>query len=94
MAMLELVAACAQGATVHGFRSTFRDWAAQTTCYPNELCEIALAHTQSDKTVAAYRRGDMMEKRRRLMADWAAYCSRPPTKSRDNIVSIREERGW
>ena len=48
-----------------------------------------LAHTVSDKTEAAYRRGDMMEKRRRLMADWAAYCERPPA-ARDNVVAIRE----
>ena len=75
MAMLELMRDMrGKGATVHGFRSTFRDWAAEQTSYPNELCEIALAHTVSDKTEAAYRRGDMMEKRRRLMADWAAYC--------------------
>ena len=77
MAMLELVRGMrGKGATVHGFRSTFRDWAAEQTSYPNELCEIALAHAVSDKTEAAYRRGDMMEKRRRLMADWAAYCGR------------------
>jgi integrase len=77
------------GATVHGFRSTFRDWAAEQTSYPGELCEIALAHAVTDKTEAAYRRGDMMEKRRRLMADWAAYCERPPAV-RDNVVAIRE----
>jgi integrase len=77
------------GATVHGFRSTFRDWAAEQTSYPGELCEIALAHAVTDKTEAAYRRGDMMEKRRRLMADWAAYCEREPA-ARDNVVSIRE----
>ena len=62
-----------RGATVHGFRSTFRDWAAEQTSYPHELCEIALAHAVSNKVEAAYRRGDMMEKRRQLMADWAAY---------------------
>ena len=76
------------GATVHGMRSAFRDWAAETTAYPTELCEIALAHAVSDKTEAAYRRGDQMEKRRRFMADWADYCASPPAKSRDNIVSI------
>jgi len=77
-----------KGATVHGFRSTFRDWAAEQTSYPGELCEIALAHTVSDKTEAAYRRGDMMEKRRRLMADWATYCEREPAEG-DNVVRIR-----
>lgn len=61
-------------ATVHGFRSAFKDWASEQTAYPNELTEMAMAHTVSDKVEAAYRRGDMREKRRRLMADWAAYC--------------------
>lgn len=60
--------------TVHGFRSTFRDWCAEMTNYPNEVAEAALAHTIRDKAEAAYRRGDMMEKRRRLMNDWAAFC--------------------
>ena len=92
MAMLELMRGMrGKGATVHGFRSTFRDWTAEQTAYPNELCEIALAHAVSDKTEAAYRRGDMMEKRRRLMADWAGYCAREPTE-RDNIIPIRETR--
>ena len=77
MAMLELVRGMRDGLTVHGFRSTFRDWAAEQTAYPHELCEIALAHTVGNKVEAAYRRGDMMEKRRRLMADWAEYCSGP-----------------
>jgi integrase len=90
MAMLELVRGMrGMGATVHGFRSSFRDWAAEQTAYPNEMCEIALAHAVSDKTEAAYRRGDMMEKRRRLMEDWAAYCERAPAE-RDNVVPIRE----
>jgi integrase len=84
-AMLESM----QGAaTVHGCRSSFRDWAHETTAYPNELCEIALAHAVGSKVEAAYRRGDAMEKRRRLMADWAAYCSQPAAKSRENVVSI------
>jgi integrase len=78
-----------KGATVHGFRSTFRDWAAEQTAYPHEMCEIALAHAVGNKVEAAYRRGDLMEKRRHLMADWAAYCERPPAE-RSNIVAIRE----
>jgi integrase len=60
--------------TVHGFRSTFRDWAAETTPFPHEVCEMALAHTIKNKAEAAYRRGDLFEKRRALMASWAAYC--------------------
>lgn len=60
--------------TVHGFRSTFRDWVAEATTYPGEVAEIALAHTIDNKVEAAYRRGDMFEKRRELMNDWAAQC--------------------
>jgi integrase len=79
--------------TTHGFRSTFRDWGSETTAYPNEMLEIALAHVVSDKTEAAYRRGDMMEKRRRLMDDWACYCANEPAAGapaeRDNIVPLR-----
>lgn len=63
--------------TVHGFRSTFRDWAAETTGYPNHVVEMALAHAVGDKVEAAYRRGDLFEKRRRLMEEWARYCARP-----------------
>jgi integrase len=60
--------------TVHGFRSTFRDWASETTSFPHEVCEQALAHSIGNKTEAAYRRGDLFEKRRRLMEAWASYC--------------------
>lgn len=61
--------------TVHGFRSTFRDWCGEATSYPRELAEAALAHTVRDKTEAAYARGDALARRRELMADWAAYCT-------------------
>lgn len=77
--------------TVHGFRSTFRDWAAEQTAYPNEMLEMALAHTVSDKTEAAYRRGDMVEKRRRLMDDWAAFCGTPKSTSAENVTPIRRQ---
>jgi integrase len=60
--------------TVHGFRSTFRDWASETTNYPREVAEMALAHAVGDKVEAAYRRGDLFAKRRRMMEDWAKYC--------------------
>lgn len=60
--------------TVHGFRSTFRDWAAESTAYPRDVCEMALAHAIEDKSEAAYRRGDLLEKRTLLMADWGAWC--------------------
>jgi integrase len=59
--------------TVHGFRSTFRDWAAERTGYPNHVVEMALAHTIESKVEAAYRRGGLFEKRRRLAADWERY---------------------
>lgn len=59
--------------TVHGFRSTFRDWAAETTHYPHEVAEMALAHAVGNKVEAAYRRGDLFEKRRGIMQDWADY---------------------
>lgn len=59
----------------HGFRSSFRDWAAELTNYPSEMAEMALAHTINDKVEAAYRRGDLFEKRRQMMADWASFCS-------------------
>lgn len=60
--------------TVHGFRSTFRDWVSETTAYPRDVAEMALAHTIEDKSEAAYRRGDLIEKRRAMMADWAVHC--------------------
>ncbi|WP_408873326.1 tyrosine-type recombinase/integrase [Gluconobacter roseus] len=67
-------AAGTKGVTVHGLRSTFRDWAAEETHYPREVAEMALAHAIGDKVEAAYRRGDLFEKRRKMMEEWAAYC--------------------
>jgi integrase len=66
-----------QDLTVHGFRSTFRDWCAERTSFPSEVAEMALAHTVSDKVEAAYRRGDLFEKRRRLAETWAKFCTSP-----------------
>ncbi len=63
-----------EGITAHGFRSTFRDWAAEQTSFPQEVAEMALAHTIANKVEAAYRRGDLFEKRRELMDDWAGFC--------------------
>jgi integrase len=62
--------------TAHGFRSTFRDWAAEQTNFPNEEVEMALAHAVASETEAAYRRSDLFDKRRRLMDAWAEYCGR------------------
>ena len=64
--------------TVHGFRSTFTDWARERTDYQRDVVEMALAHTIKDKTEAAYRRGDLLDKRRLLMEDWAKYCDTAP----------------
>ncbi len=75
--------------TLHGFRSTFRDWAAEATAYPHEVAEMALAHAVGDKVEAAYRRGDLLEKRARLMADWAEFCDRPAV-SADNVRHLHE----
>jgi integrase len=61
--------------TAHGFRSTFRDWTAERTNFPAEVAEMALAHAVSSKVEQAYRRGDLFDRRRRLMAAWATYCS-------------------
>ncbi|MFT3986314.1 tyrosine-type recombinase/integrase [Aestuariivirga sp.] len=72
--------------TVHGFRSTFRDWASEQTSFPHETCEHALAHSISDKAEAAYRRGDQFEKRRKLMDAWAAFCE---PKAGGKVVQIR-----
>ena len=75
MAMAMLMRRMKVDATVHGFRSGFRDWAAECTSYAHEVAEMALAHTIENKVERAYRRGDLFDKRRRLMDDWAAYCA-------------------
>jgi integrase len=75
------------GVTVHGFRSTFRDWASEETAYPGPVAEMALAHTIESKVEAAYRRGDLFEKRKPLMADWAAYCAGP---KEGKVIPIRQ----
>ena len=74
--------------TVHGFRSSFRDWVAERTSYPNHVAEAALAHAVADKVEKAYRRTDLFEKRRRLMADWAAWCLRPISVNAGNVVPL------
>jgi integrase len=67
--------------TTHGFRSTFRDWAAEKTDFPNEVAEAALAHMVGDRVEAAYRRGDLFDKRRDLMVAWAGYCASAHTRT-------------
>jgi integrase len=74
-------------ATPHEFRSSFRDWAAERTNYPNHVVEMALAHTIGDKVEAAYRRGDLFEKRRHLMEAWAQFCNTPAVTG--TIIPLR-----
>ena len=78
--------------TAHGFRSTFRDWAAERTNFPAEVAEMALAHAVSDKTVAAYNRSDLFDRRRRLMAQWASFCIAPAQQQQGNVAPIRERK--
>lgn len=74
--------------TTHGFRSTFRDWAAERTAYPNHVAEMALAHSIGSAVEASYRRGDLLEKRRALMQAWSAYCGKP-APSAAAVVPLR-----
>jgi integrase len=73
--MANLLKAMRPGTTVHGFRSSFRDWGGERTNHPREVLEMALAHTLDSRTEAAYARGDLFEKRRRLMDEWARFCA-------------------
>jgi integrase len=85
MAMLVMLRRMGRGdLTTHGFRSTFRDWAAETG-KPSDIAEAALAHTLGNKTQAAYQRGDLLERRRELMTGWASHCERPPA----DVVPLR-----
>ena len=77
--------------TVHGFRSSFRDWAGDATNFPRDLAEMALAHRVGDETELAYRRGAAVEKRRKLMEAWARFCMTPPKAG--NVVPIRKQAG-
>jgi integrase len=79
-----------QRITVHGFRSTFRDWAAERTSFPREVAEMALSHAVGDETEQAYQRGDLFEKRRRLMIAWSEYCAKAPAvpADGDNVTTL------
>jgi integrase len=72
--------------TAHGFRSSFRDWAAERTHFPHEVAEMALAHAVGDKVEAAYRRGDLLQKRRQIMEAWARFCETKVVPAR--VVSM------
>jgi integrase len=90
-ALLKLLRRMGRGdLTVHGFRSTFSDWVAERTNFPSEVREMALAHAVGDKVEAAYRRGDLFEKRRQLAEAWANYCATPPAAERsERVVPLR-----
>jgi integrase len=88
-APLEMLKELRSGVVPHGFRSTFRDWCADRTAYPRDVAEAALAHVVKDKTEAAYRRSDLFEKRRRLMVDWAKFCS-TPMPSTGSVTPLRK----
>lgn len=81
MAMSMLLRRMVPNVTVHGFRSSFRDWAAEVSAFSHEVCEMALAHTIPNKAEAAYRRGDLLDKRRELMEAWANYCLKAGSQS-------------
>ena len=70
---------CTSPLTVHGFRSSFRDWAGERTAFPHDVCEAALAHIKG-KTERAYQRGDLFSKRRKLMEAWGRFAAAPPAK--------------
>ena len=86
MALLQMVRGLDVPATVHGFRSSFRDWVAEETDVPREIAEAALAHTLENKVEAAYRRTDFLAKRRTLMAQWGNYCLPPKAAGRQRAL--------
>jgi integrase len=90
MALLQLMRGMGSEYVPHGFRSTFRTWAAETTNYPHDVAEAALAHTIPEAVVRAYKRTDLFQKRVRLMRDWAAYFTRPAPAS--DVASLDEAR--
>ena len=94
-AMHELLGAMGwrDAAKAHGFRSTFRDWAAERTSFPRELAELSLAHSVGNEVEQAYRRTDLFEKRRKLMEAWAAFCAKVETDAaRSSLSLVREHR--
>jgi integrase len=78
--------------SIHGFRSSFRDFAGEATAFPHDVCEAALAHVRGDRSVQAYARGDLFNKRRKLMQAWSEYCVSPPAKVGGDIVVLRGAR--
>jgi integrase len=92
MAMLMCLKGLQSDLTVHGFRSTFRDWAADKTDYPHEIVEAALAHTVGNDVVRAYRRTSFFDKRAALMEEWAAYCDGvEPEEAKDEVAALKTQ---
>jgi integrase len=91
-AILKAVQRVDPAVTAHGFRSAFRDWTAERTSFPSEVAELALAHTVGDAVERAYRRGDLLDKRRKLMDAWASYCAEPQSQRAGNVVAIGAAR--
>ena len=89
VAMANLVKKLKRSVTVHGFRSAFRDWVAEETDHSHEVAEKALAHTVANQVEAAYRRGDLLERRKRLSADWESYCQ---TGHWGNVIALPEQK--
>ena len=90
MTLLKVLRDMDEGVTVHGFRSSFRDWVAEATNTPGEVAEAALAHTVPSAVERAYKRTDFFEKRRKLMEAWASYCFAPNS---DKVVRLRRASG-
>lgn len=88
-AAMQLLKEMQPGITAHGFRSTFRDWAAETTSHPREVIEAAMAHRLKDAAEAAYQRGDLLRRRARLMDDWGRHCAKPAT---GNVTPIKRSK--
>lgn len=91
IAMLLFLKTVRPNVTVHGFRSTFRTWAAEQTAFPHHVCEQALAHTLPNAVERAYQRGDLFDKRRKLMAAWSDYCATPVSKAASNVTPLRRK---
>ena len=93
MAMLKLLERMGHpDLTSHGFRSTFRDWAAERTNFQNEVVEKALAHAIPSKAEAAYRRGDLFEKRRLLMTAWSGYCAKVEPLDQSKVIALAQRK--
>jgi integrase len=92
MAMLELLRGMSPGHTVHGFRSTFRDWAADRTNYPEPIIEMALSHAVGDEVVKAYKRTDLLERRVRLMKQWGDFLAKPHPPKTGEVYDLHAGR--